>query len=133
MRYKYASRLADVLLPLLPSPVSQVKNNDCFILRHNTHFNSHADATHNGKYRNSGINPQVTVSLDLIVSQTISNKQSLECVQTLLKAGLGCISYLRCVYYSLLILISPVNFRGLLPAENFGECQYSLQTAVDGH
>ncbi|KAG1890749.1 HORMA domain-containing protein [Suillus subluteus] len=38
-------------------------------------------------------------------TQTISNKQSLECVQTLLKAGLGCIAYLR----------------GLLPAENFGE------------
>ncbi|KAG1759978.1 HORMA domain-containing protein [Suillus occidentalis] len=44
-------------------------------------------------------------------TQTISNKQSLECVQTLLKAGLGCISYLR----------------GLLPAENFGEYRLSSQ------
>jgi hypothetical protein len=67
----------------------------------------------------------------LIVPQTISSKQSLECVQMLLKAGLGCVAYLRCVYYSLPILISPVNFRGLLPAENFGECEYNLQTAVD--
>ncbi|KAG1741980.1 HORMA domain-containing protein [Suillus lakei] len=44
-------------------------------------------------------------------TQTISNKQSLECVQTLLKAGLGCIAYLR----------------GLLPAENFGEYRLSSQ------
>ncbi|KAG0701522.1 HORMA domain-containing protein [Suillus ampliporus] len=43
--------------------------------------------------------------------QTISSKQSLECVQTLLKAGLGCIAYLR----------------GLLPAENFGEYRLSSQ------
>ncbi|KAG1823276.1 HORMA domain-containing protein, partial [Suillus variegatus] len=46
-----------------------------------------------------------------IVRQAISNKQSLECVQTLLKAGLGCIAYLR----------------GLLPAENFGEYRLSSQ------
>ncbi|KAG1899799.1 HORMA domain-containing protein [Suillus fuscotomentosus] len=44
-------------------------------------------------------------------TQTISNKQSLECVQTLLKAGLGCVAYLR----------------GLLPAENFGEYRLSSQ------
>ncbi|KAG2067057.1 DNA-binding protein [Suillus decipiens] len=42
-------------------------------------------------------------------TQTISSKQSLECIQTLLKAGLGCITYLR----------------GLLPAENFGEYRLS--------
>ncbi|KAG2036479.1 HORMA domain-containing protein [Suillus americanus] len=44
-------------------------------------------------------------------TQTISNKQSLECVQMLLKAGLGCVAYLR----------------GLLPAENFGEYRLSSQ------
>ncbi|KAG2100211.1 HORMA domain-containing protein, partial [Suillus discolor] len=46
-----------------------------------------------------------------IVPQTISNKQSLECVHTLIKAGFGCIAYLR----------------GLLPAENFGEYRLSSQ------
>lgn len=45
-----------------------------------------------------GIDPRV-VNLNLIFPiQTINSKQSLECVQTLLKAGLGCISYLRCAY-----------------------------------
>ncbi|OAX34543.1 DNA-binding protein [Rhizopogon vinicolor AM-OR11-026] len=44
--------------------------------------------------------------------QTISSKQSLECVQMLLKAGLGCITYMR----------------GLLPAENFGEYRLSSKT-----
>ncbi|KAG1827598.1 HORMA domain-containing protein [Suillus subaureus] len=47
-------------------------------------------------------------------TQTISNKQSLECVQMLLKAGVGCIAYLR----------------GLLPAENFGE--YRLSSKNNG-
>ncbi|KAG2135217.1 HORMA domain-containing protein [Suillus bovinus] len=66
------------------------------------------------QHGNSGINPRDVVSLDLIVPQTISNKQSLECVQTLLKAGLGCIAYLR----------------GLLPAENFSE--YRLSSRNNG-
>ncbi|KAG2366049.1 HORMA domain-containing protein [Suillus spraguei] len=92
-------------------PLSKQKPTTIKFLIHSDALNSHADATHCSKYRNSGTNPRVVVDLELsmIVPQTISSKQSLECVQTLLKAGLGCITYLR----------------GLLPAENFGEYRLS--------
>ena len=54
-----------------------------------------------------GIDPRVVVQPEPdFFRQTISSKQSLECVQTLLKAGLGCISYLRCIYYGPPVLIS---------------------------
>ncbi|KIJ69131.1 hypothetical protein HYDPIDRAFT_172597 [Hydnomerulius pinastri MD-312] len=44
--------------------------------------------------------------------QTLTSTSSLQCVETLLKAGLGCIAYLR----------------GLLPYENFSEYHLSAQT-----
>lgn len=111
IRYKYASRLASSP-PVIHHP-SKYRRLLLSVLHKIISLNyicSHADATHisehrsKSRYWSKGLHPTWTWSFRFF-RQTISSKQSLECVQTLLKAGLGCISYLRCTYYGPSVLI----------------------------